>query len=303
MKIVLLIFVLLLIVKPSFGEKFTELQGDYLGQPQPGETPVVFARGIVSTDFKEHWSPRFSPDGNEVFWWSIWRDEENNWHEIHKTMRRVGDRWTVPETPPFDNAPIFSPDGQRLYFGGKEEGDDLSFVEKQGDSWSEPKSVGLISRFPEVRHTYYPSIASNGTLYFMGYLEGQWLNLGIYRSELINGEYAKPELLPSSINALGGKRNYTPFIAPDESYLIFCSSRGLPASDVGDLYISFRQPDGNWTESFSLGESINSKGLERFPAVSPDGKYLFFTQRTADHDEDVFWVSTRIIERLRGASQ
>jgi Tol biopolymer transport system component len=98
-------------------------------------------------------------------------------------------------------------------------------------------------------------------------------------------------------------RNWTPFIAPDESYLIFCSTRGLPASDQGDLYISFRQPDGNWTEPVSLGEPINSKGLDRFPAVSPDGKYLFFTQRTRDHDEDVFWVSTNIIERLREASQ
>lgn len=299
----LLISVLLLVVTPSFAEQFTELHGDYLGQPLPGATPVVFARGIVSMDFKEHWAPRFSPDGNEVFWWTIRVDEENNWIEIHKTMRRIGNRWTASETSPFGRAPVFSPDGSRLVFGSKEEGDDLSFVEKQGDRWSDPKPAGLVSRFPAVRYAYFPSITSTGTLYFMGHLEGQWANIGIYRSELIDGEYAEPELLPSSINTLGGLRNWTPFVAPDESYLIFCSTRGLAASDQGDLYISFRHPDGNWTEPANMGEPINSKGLDRFPAVSPDGKVLFFTRSTPDHDEDVFWVSAEIIGRLREAAQ
>ena len=271
------------------GKKFTELHGDYLGQPLPGETPLVFARGIVSMDYKEHWAPRFSADGNEVFWWTIRVDEENNWHEIHKTMKRFGDRWAVAETSPYDNAPVFSPDGKRLYFGSKKEGDDLSFVEKQGDSWSEPKPVGLVTRYPLVRFAYFPTITSNGTLYFMGYLEGQWASIGIYRSELINGEYADPELLPPSINTLGGTRNWTPFIAPDESYLIFCSTRGLPASDQGDLFISFRQPDGNWTEPVNLGEpsipkdwiaSRPSRRMGRFcssPAVHPTTTKMFST--------------------------
>ncbi len=54
-------------------------------------------------DDNEHWAPRFSPDGNEVFWWMMRVDEENHWLEIHKTMRRIGDRWTESEISPFDN--------------------------------------------------------------------------------------------------------------------------------------------------------------------------------------------------------
>lgn len=283
-------------------QKFLDLKGDYLGQTPPGDTPLVFARGIVSTVDKEHWAPRFSPDGNEVFWWTIETDNDKKWISFHKTMHRIGGRWTAPEKSPFDsarNAPIFSPDGKRLYFDSKKEGDDPYYVEKHGNNWSEPKIVNIISRFPEVRFAYFPSIASNGTLYFMGYLEGQWINIGIYRAELINGDYAKPELLPPSINTLNGVRNWTPYIAPDESYLIFCSTRGLPESDQGDLYISFRQHDGNWTDPVSLGEPINSNEMERFPAVSPDGKYLFFTRDTPGSDEDVYWVSAKIIDRLR----
>jgi hypothetical protein len=31
----------------------------------------------------------------------------------------------------------------------------------------------------------------------------------------------------------------------------------------------------------------------------PDGKYQFFTRDTPGFDEDVYWVSTGIIEKLR----
>jgi Tol biopolymer transport system component len=262
---------------------------------------VVFARGIVSTDYQEHGAPAFSLDGNEVFWQTNQRPKTENekWHNVPMTMRRIGGRWTASEVSPYGDGAVFSPDGKRLYFGSKEKGEDPYYVEKQGNRWSEPKYVGLVSRFPELQCAYFPSIASNGTLYFMGYLKGQWADIGIYRAELINGEYAKPELLPSSINTMGGIRNWTPFIAPDESYLIFCSTRGLPSSDQGDLFICFRQPDGSWPEPISLGTLINTNQLERFPAVSPDGKYLFFTRDTPDHDEDVYWVSAKLIDRLK----
>ena len=47
-----------------------------------------------------------------------------------------------------------------------------------------------------------------------------------------------------------------PFIAPDESYLIF-----LRRSDEGfggvDLYISFKNKHEQWTESKNMGSNIN----------------------------------------------
>ena len=246
-------------------QEFPVLKGDYLGQKPPGDTPVVFARGIISSDDKEHSAPNFSPDGNEVFWWSIRQVSEEKWLQFPRTMRRIGDIWTAPELLADDNMPFLSPDGKRLYYGSKKEGEDLYYIEKQGNTWSEPKSAGLVTHFPEVRFAYYPSFASNGTIYFMGYLEGQWINLGIYRSELINGKYTKPQLLRKVLILLACARNWTPFIARDESYLLFCSTRGLPESDQGDLFISFRQPDGGWTDPVSLGDPINTKEMETVP--------------------------------------
>lgn len=304
MKKELMIIILVLLVKFSFGQQFTDLYGDYLGQTPPGDTPVVFARGIVSSVYQEHGTPAFSPDGNEIFWQTNRLDNEK-WIISVMTMQRTGGSWSAPELTPFGSGPVFSPDGNRLYFGSKGKGDDPYFVEKQGNGWGKPNYLGLIARFPELQRAAQLSITSNGTLYFISYAEGKelWQNFGIYRMVFINGEYAKPELLPANINFPGGIRNWAPFIAPDESYLIFCSTRGLPASDQGDLFVCFRQPDGSWTDPVTLGSPINTDQMERFSAVSPDGKYLFFTRDTPGYDEDVYWVSAKIIDRLREKSE
>lgn len=274
---------------------------DYFGQTPPKDIPLVFARGIISSDNQEHGAPAFTPDGREVFWQTNQRPETEgeSWLLLSMTSRCAGGQWSKPVQSVFGETPIVSPDGKRLYFGSSKPGADLWYLEKQETGWSEQKNIDLISRFTELRHAYFPSIAANGTLYFMGYAEGQWINLGIYRAEILNGIYAKPELLPESINSRDGSRNWTPYVAPDESYLIFCSTRGLSEYDQGDLFISFRQSDGNWTEPVNMGTTINTHELERFPSVSPDGKYLFFTRDTVDHDEDVFWVSAGIIEELK----
>ncbi len=87
-----------------------------------------------------------------------------------------------------------------------------------------------------------------------------------------------------------------PFIAPDESYLLFSSDRNTGRQS---LFISFRRSDGSWTEAHGLGEAINSQKGERFPYVSPDGKYLFFTRWHGRDNEDIMWVSSKIIDDLR----
>jgi Tol biopolymer transport system component len=156
-----------------------------------------------------------------------------------------------------------------------------------------------VARFPELRFTAQQTITSNGTLYFMAHLSGPLNDAGIFRAEFAGGTYGKPEALSQSIN-LAPFLNWTPFIAPDESYLIFSSNRNDPSRDTGDLYISRRLADGSWTDPVSLGEPVNSPSQERFPSVSRDGKYLFFTRWTPDYDEDVFWVSATSIQALQG---
>ncbi len=59
------------------------------------------------------------------------------------------------------------------------------------------------------------------------------------------------------------------------------------------------ESDGSWTDAINLGITINTGKQERFPSLSPDGKYLFFTRWVAPGNEDVMWVSAEIINRIR----
>ena len=283
------------------------LSGDYLGQPPPGVVPVVFAPGIVSTDgTNEHMAPSFSPDGNEMLWFSNrWPDEGPS---LSMITRRENGRWSAPRATPFPAVmPVFAPDGRRVHFHAFTPGPALSdkgqshldiwMVEKQGDGWSEPQCLNLAVRYPEVRFAAMPRLTRNGTLYFLGYAPGLRNDSGIYRAELVHGEYAKPELLPRSIN-LPPFLNWAPFIAPDESYLLFSSNRTGSLDEYGDIYLSRRHADGSWTEPVSLGEQVNTPQQEVFPGLSPDGKYLFFCRYTPGRKNDVYWVSTAAVSAL-----
>ncbi|MEL6973040.1 MAG: hypothetical protein AAFO02_22940, partial [Bacteroidota bacterium] len=87
------------------------------------------------------------------------------------------------------------------------------------------------------------------------------------------------------------------FIDPDESYIIFCSTReeGLGR---GDLYISFKNEDGSWTNAINMGAPVNTVHHELCPFVTKDGQYFFYTS-----DQDIYWVSTTIFDELRDHSK
>ena len=118
-------------------------------------------------------------------------------------MRRVNGRWTAPEISPYGGMPAFSVSGDKLIYIAPESDNEKVFnIAKHGENWSTPKPINIIKRFPELKYLYGPSITANGTLYFFAHAEGggSLNNFGIYRSEFQDGEYLKPELLPSEIN-------------------------------------------------------------------------------------------------------
>jgi hypothetical protein len=85
-----------------------------------------------------------------------------------------------------------------------------------------------------------------------------------------------------------------PFIAPDESYLIFDVA---VSGYIRDLFICMRKPDGTWTKAINLGSPVNTyEGSEMCPFVSRDGKYFFFCRGGTE-----FWVDASFIERFRPA--
>jgi len=145
------------------------------------------------------------------------------------------------------------------------------------------------------------SVSSNGTYVF----DDAQKNSDVIRiSRIKDGKREEPQLLGQKINT--GKWTAHPFIAPDESYLIWDSERegGYGGADI---YISFRQQNGSWGGAINLGDKINSALWENGAFVTPDGKYLFFGRSEEKFREDgssywvggKHWVDAKFIENLR----
>jgi len=100
-----------------------------------------------------------------------------------------------------------------------------------------------------------------------------------------------------------GKFTAHPFIAPDESYLIWDSEREGGYGD-SDLYISFRQMDGSLGPAINMGDEVNSDKWDAYASVTPNGKYILFNRAMGDDNDnvDIYWVNAKIIENLRPKS-
>ncbi|MFC1564737.1 hypothetical protein ACFL6G_07350 [candidate division KSB1 bacterium] len=315
-KIILLIIISLVLTfsctnSPDPDQEFADISGPYLGQDPPGMTPEIFAPGIISKRYNE-FKIVFTPDGKELFL-QIWGAP----FPVICTMKEVNGKWTKPIIAHFSGQIIecfdISPDGKKLFgssrrplAGGSKLSDDwfVWVVEKNETGWGDIRALG-----PSIHG--YPTVAANGNLY-LAEESDMWL------SEYVNGEYTEMVKLDNSVNT--EKSEQDPFIAPDESYLMFCRREGGYGS--WDIYISFRNDDGSWTEAVNMGENINTSVSDVYPFVTTDGKYFFFSSRRTIHEEysdipityeekveimnspgnglqDIYWVDARIIENYK----
>ena len=268
---------------------FPVLRGPYLGQKPPGMTPEIFAPGIVSTEKAWEAAISFSPDGQELLF-TRREDIHGSENRILSMVLKDG-KWTAPKLAPFarditEYEAFISPDGTKVFYnsdrakpqGGQAVGE-IWYSEKTGSGWSEGK---YLSETINKGWVMFVTAARNNNLYFTA---GYNRKFGVYKSEFVNGVYQEPVILPQEVNY---NRGAHPFIAPDESYLIFdAQPEGMGKSE---LFVSFKNDKGDWTKAVKFDETINKTFTENIPNVSPDGKYFFFHR-----NNDIYWVDAKII--------
>jgi hypothetical protein len=289
-RIILVLFLLVLaaLTFSSGQEGFPILKGPYLGQKPPGMTPELFAPGIVST-CAQHGSVCFSPDGTEAYFSRMLPRPS-----VVMYMCEENGRWTPPRIVCEGLTPGLAPDGRTVLFSTW----DLWRMFKTPFGWTPPEKLGPSINFQKRQDT--PYAAADGTLYFCSMFGDRD---GIYRAEFVDGTYGKPERIEYGISS--EYSDFSPYIDPNESYLIFASTR--PGYGITDLYVSFKNNDGSWTAPKNMGPAINTGAKEAFPFVSFDGKYLFFmsnrvsklnTAPIPDGPGNVYWVDAHIIASL-----
>jgi len=255
---------------------FPSLEDRYLGQKPPGLTPELFAPGIISTNEYVEGYIEFTPDMKEVY---FTRHGGKYTERMLFFMRYENNSWTGP-----------------------------SELSTDIDKYKERFTPGL-SALDKAPFKGLPirglSVSSKGTFYIY-FLERDGSGHISY-SRLIDGKYETPQKMNKEINK--GKWIAHPFVAPDESYLMWDAEKD--GEQTPDIYISFLQPDGSWGKAISLGDKINTPAYEQGAKVSPDGKYLFFWRGDEKTKEDgstywvgdLYWVDAQIIQELKSKQQ
>ena len=261
--------------------KLSVIEGLYLGQNPPGKKAEKFAEDIIT--YEPHNSPTFSPDGREMIIGAMEDDD--------KYYKMINSTWTQESDLPFNfpgvcNGVFLSPSGDRAYFFIWNDRNRFYTSIKKSSGWGELQIMGEdINSF---RSSWQFTSAENENLYFS--CDG---NLMV--SVFDGSKHLKPLNLKLEDNK--NVKGVTPYIAPDESYLIY--SLGYEDNEA-DLHISYRLANNKWTKPIDLGPDINIKGnMDLCPMVSPDGKYLFFISRRPGPDYELFWVDAGFIEELK----
>ena len=257
-------------------------KGPYFGQTPPGAVPQRFAPGFISTAAYDM-TPTFSPALDEVFFGR--RPTEDGSDNRLYYSRMENGRWRNPALAPFASAAMefeaqFSVDGDTLFFN---RGRKNCFSRRTATGWSEARVMDV-----PVDEGMCMAAARSGDLYFTG--GKSRATYGIQRSRCVDGRYQAAELvIPMAAH---------PWVAPDESYLLFDMYDFASGAQTSRLYVSFRRQDGSWSDPIALGKEINATGTELIAKVSPDGKYLFF-QRHVEGNTDVYWVDAGVIARAK----
>lgn len=287
--------------------KKNNLIGKYCGQKEPGLMPEIFLPGYLNNDTLGAFCSVFSPDMQEFY--LVRLKTNGSTPGVIVSLKKESGAWYGIDTLPFtsgvyhDNDMCISTDGNKMFFrsfralpnGIKPKGHTyLWFAERIDLGWNDAKPLYCGG---ELVISGYPSITKNGTLYFRSQKDGK---AGIYRSKYIDKKYSEIEFVYSVIDSIATEGDM--FIAPDESYMIIsCNNHpeNLQSSN-GDLYVVFKNKNGGWTKAINLGNTINTDCIENCPAVTPDGKYLFYNRYCEETNiGNIYWVDADIINQLK----
>jgi len=293
---------LALIPTPTKAQEGSPFKGPYLGQTPPGGVPGLFAPEFFADPGEYHSPIVFSPDGTQAYW-SPMPGHGRNTTLMTEMLNGV---WTRPRYVDFGleagaTEVAFSPDGGMIYF--------LSTQLLEGERFTggPPERIWYATRGPDgsvgrpqimpptvtAHSTHWQfSVSAKRNLYFTTRGSSGDQGADIYVAAFDGGTYLEPQPLGPGVNTPAAE--HCPYVAPDESYLIF--TRNDEETDNRDLFITYRASDGSWGEATPLPSPINSRHTEIYPVLSPDEEYLFFLSWREGAGR-IFWVEADFLRR------
>ncbi|WP_111683595.1 TolB-like translocation protein [Winogradskyella tangerina] len=260
-----------------FGIK-AALKAKKIGDPSSELQDLVnlkpLGKGIISTE-KEESFPSFDSK-NKILYFTrdqkLWSSKFNN------------NQWQVPEQLSFsqndnDIAPYVYNNGNSLIFSSNRLLDssfnkkNIWKVNNSNGIWDTPSALPYPINIDSIGD-YHPSIAKNGSIYFISYnRKDGYGRSDIYKAVESNSGMYEVENLGSMINSELSEADV--YVDPNEDYILFASTGREDSYGADDIYISFNR-DSGWSTPKNLGSKVNSYAYEYGAWVDVENSFLYF---------------------------
>lgn len=181
-----------------------------------------------------------------------------------------------------DILPVISPDGKTLYFcrshapenfgGGRQ---DIWLSELQADgTWGEAVNIGIPLNNRD--NNYLCSITPDGNTALVGdgYSDGRSKPRSVAMAYRTASGWSTPQ--PLTIKNFYNNDRYGEFALSNDGKTLVMTVDREDSKGGKDLYVSFVQTDGTWSEPLNMGATLNSTGSEVTPFLASDNTSLYF---------------------------
>lgn len=195
--------------------------------------------------------------------------------------------------------PLLSPDGTTLYFtrflsplnkGGEYSGTDIwsSRYDVTKLDWARADNTKIENNSG---NNAVIGISPKGDVVYLQNTVATRDVYGVHFSKKIGSTWSRPEVV--TVEGIASEGFLGLYVSPDFD-VIFISMKGPDSRGEEDLYVSLKNGAGEWSEPKNLGATINTKGFEISPFLSPDKTKLYFASNghPGQGDADIF-VSER----------
>jgi outer membrane protein OmpA-like peptidoglycan-associated protein len=192
--------------------------------------------------------------------------------------------------------PVISPDGKTLYFTRAERPDnqDVWYAEIGTDgAFGTAKNMGPPVNTP--LHNSSFSITPDGNMMLLNnvYKREGGMSKGLSMTRRVQNGWGFPDKVV--INNYYNDNDYAEFSLAQNGKVLIMTAQRTESYGSKDLYVSFLQADGSWSEPRNMGPVVNTADAETSPFIASDGVSLYYsTAGLSGFGSNDIYVSRRL---------
>lgn len=273
------------------------------------KTAIITNIGAGVNTKAAEYSPVISLDGNSLYFTSRRQWSDNSSDEFKDPMLNqypedifvsyldFDGEWTSPEKLAFckseyNEATIaVSSDEKQIYvYEDATGGGDIYFSDFSNNKFTELNELEYTDVNTKYWETHCTMTPDGQTMYFVSQRPGGYGGRDIYRIvRLPNGEWSKAQNMGPTINTPYDEDS--PYIDVNNKTLYF-GSNGPKSMGGFDIFVSFKDEEGVWSDPVNMGTPVNSTGDDLFYTTTIDGLrgYLTSFRKGGYGEKDIYEI-------------